>query len=218
IYSVAGTVTPAGTFRPASPESFEDDYDDVSLSELAGGHKLPATDDGRQSQGCEGSAGSTGLLAHHTGISPRSALLLGAAEPRGGRGCCGLATLYVLVALSFVAWGLLFALAVVKYMGIVAELELLRCNRSEHQASGRRADGSPADRLPAQRGAISGAPRPVLSQCLSGRGCRGCAAGWRLFGSSCYCFSDDTLSWADAARVCAGHGGHLVIVDSEEEQ
>ncbi|XP_077643808.1 CD209 antigen-like protein C [Lonchura striata] len=32
IYSVAGKIPPLGDFRPASPESFEDDYDDVSMA------------------------------------------------------------------------------------------------------------------------------------------------------------------------------------------
>ncbi|OPJ84831.1 hypothetical protein AV530_007053 [Patagioenas fasciata monilis] len=43
IYSVAGKMTPVGDFRPASPDSFDDDYDDVSLSESNRGPKLPAT-------------------------------------------------------------------------------------------------------------------------------------------------------------------------------
>ncbi|XP_066064604.1 uncharacterized protein [Chamaea fasciata] len=32
IYSVAGKMSPLGDFRPASPDSFEDDYDDVSMA------------------------------------------------------------------------------------------------------------------------------------------------------------------------------------------
>ncbi|XP_010084056.1 PREDICTED: CD209 antigen-like [Pterocles gutturalis] len=57
IYSVAGRMTPMGDFRPASPDSFDDDYDDVSMSESDRGCKPPATDGDLQSQRSKGGTG-----------------------------------------------------------------------------------------------------------------------------------------------------------------
>jgi len=45
-----------------------------------------------------------------------------------------------------------------------------------------------------------------------------CSAGWKIFEKSCYSFSTEMMSWADAKESCADQGAHLVIVNSELEQ
>ncbi|XP_071583171.1 LOW QUALITY PROTEIN: hepatic lectin-like [Heliangelus exortis] len=216
IYSIAGAMTPVGDFRPASPDSFEEDYDDVSMAELSGGLKEPKADEDLQSQKSKGGTGLYTLAGkHNLQILPQrvsSSLSLDSAshqtsklwdfspisppaEPRGGRGQShrtSLAILYLLVALSFVAWALLFALAVVKYREILVELELLRSNRSEDET--------------------------LALFCRSISDTRKCSAGWENFGESCYSFSTETTSWGEANQTCADQGAHLIIIDSEQEQ
>ncbi|XP_068277876.1 hepatic lectin-like isoform X2 [Nyctibius grandis] len=191
IYSIAGEVTPVGDFRPASPDSFDDDYDDVSLSDR--GHRPPVADEDLQSQKSKGGTGVYILAGKPASPNPSQK---GDTEPRGGGGrsrrVTSVAVLYVLVALSFVAWVLLFALAVVKQMEIMEELKLLRTNYSENQANALIC-------------------RSVLDN-------KKCSAGWKIFEKSCYSFSTETMSWPDAKESCADQGAHLVTVNSELEQ
>ncbi|KAM6226059.1 uncharacterized protein LJ264_015955, partial [Porphyrio hochstetteri] len=138
IYSVAGNVTPGGPFRPASPDSFEDDYDDVSLSETDHGHKpsLPMAEEDLQSQRSKGGTGVYVLAGNPSSPNPSQNC---DPKPLGDRtqGCrvTSVTILYALVALSFIAWVLLFTLAMMKYVEITAELKLLKSNYSENQAN-----------------------------------------------------------------------------------
>ncbi|NXW51004.1 CL17A protein, partial [Nyctiprogne leucopyga] len=222
IYSVAGEMTPVGNFRPASPDSFEDDYDDVSLSESDRGRKPPAADD-LQSQKSKGGTGVYILAGKPPSPNPSQK---GDPEPRSDRGqsrrMASVAVLYVLVALSFVVWVLLFALAMVKQMEIMEELKLLRLNYSENLANVRQ------ELLETQREQTrmrSGMHKyyeelqdVTALLCRSVLDGKKCSAGWKIFEKSCYSFSTETMSWSDAKEICADQGAHLVIVNSELEQ
>ncbi|NXF41571.1 CL17A protein, partial [Nyctibius bracteatus] len=215
IYSVAGEITPVGDFRPASPDSFEDDYDDVSLSDR--GHRPPVADEELQSQKSKGGTELAFLPAF---------LPAGDTEPRGGRGqshrMTSVAVLYVLVALSFVAWVLLFALAVVKQMEIMEELKLLRTNYSEDQASARQELSETRREHTRMRSGMHKYYEELQDItaliCRSVLDSKKCSAGWKIFEKSCYSFSTETMSWPDAKEICADQGAHLVTVSSELEQ
>ncbi|NWS50838.1 CL17A protein, partial [Probosciger aterrimus] len=206
----------------ASPDSFEDDYDDVSLSESDRGHKGPGQDEDQQSQRSKGGTGVY-ILAGKPGSphpSPKGT------EPKGGRGRSSrdtsVATLYGLVVLSFIAWGLLFALALVKQMEIMAELKLLRANYSENEANVRQ-ELSETQREQARMRSRMQSYYEELQDitvllCRSVQDNRKCWAGWRVFEQSCYSFSTKAMSWADANRTCADQGAHLVFINSELEQ
>ncbi|NWX42688.1 CL17A protein, partial [Steatornis caripensis] len=147
-------------------------------------------------------------------------------ETRGGRGqscrTTSVAVLYVLVVLSFIAWVLLFALAVVKQMEIIAELKLLRLNYSETQAN---VWQELSDTQREQMRMRSGMHKYYEElQDITALICRSvldskkCSAGWKIFEKSCYSFSTETMSWPDAKEICADQGAHLVIINSELEQ
>ncbi|XP_049667139.1 CD209 antigen-like protein A isoform X1 [Accipiter gentilis] len=259
IYSVAGKMTPVGDFRPASPDSFEDDYDDVSLSEMDRGHKTPVTDEDLQSQRSKGGTGVYILAGKPASpnpsqkgellltdaanphwrpqpdpdlgnwdSSPISLILLstGHSDPRGSRGqsrrVTSVTILYVLVALSFAAWVLLFALAMVKQMEIMAELKLLRSNYSENQANVRQELSETQREQMRMRTGMHKYYEEL--QDITALICRSvldnkkCSAGWKIFEKSCYSFSTERMSWLDAKEICADQGAHLVIINSEQEQ
>ncbi|PKK17352.1 CD209 antigen-like protein C [Columba livia] len=221
IYSVAGKMTPMGDFRPASPDSFDDDYDDVSLSESNRGPKLPATPEDPPR-----SKSSTGVYTLAGKPASPNPPQNGNTE-RGGaggrsRGATSVAILYFLVALSFVAWVLLFAVGLVKQMEMAAELKLLRSNFSESQADVRQ---ELRERQREQTRLRSGMQRQRQElQDIAALICRSvpdgkkCSAGWQIFEKSCYFFSSERANWADAGELCADQDAHLVIVDSEREQ
>ncbi|XP_028658789.2 C-type lectin domain family 6 member A-like isoform X1 [Erpetoichthys calabaricus] len=48
--------------------------------------------------------------------------------------------------------------------------------------------------------------------------CLLCSNGWHLFKSKCYFFSTDKRNWIFSRNECISKGGHLVIIESEEEQ
>ncbi|XP_067419551.1 C-type lectin domain family 17, member A-like [Emydura macquarii macquarii] len=48
--------------------------------------------------------------------------------------------------------------------------------------------------------------------------CRQCPPDWIWFQRSCYYFSESTKTWADAKAFCLEYTGHLVIVNTKEEQ
>ncbi|KAL4624099.1 C-type lectin domain family 4 member E-like isoform X2 [Arapaima gigas] len=52
----------------------------------------------------------------------------------------------------------------------------------------------------------------------SNRGCKACPPGWEFGVGKCYYFSNDSLPWNKSAGNCITMGGHLVIINSEEEQ
>ncbi|XP_048786039.1 uncharacterized protein LOC125686300 [Lagopus muta] len=132
IYSAAGKMTPVNDFRPASPDSFadDDDYDDVSVSGSDRGYKPPTSNRDLQRQKGAGGTGVYSLAGKPPSSNPSP---VGNPKPSSGCGWPSTTILYLLVALSFVAWVLLLALAVVKQVEIMAELELLRSNYSETQ-------------------------------------------------------------------------------------
>ncbi|KAM4643843.1 C-type lectin domain family 17, member A-like [Amazona ochrocephala] len=205
----------------ASLDSFEDDYDDVSLSESDRGPKPPVDED-RQSQRSKGGTGVYILAGKPASPHPSQR----GAEPKGGRGRssrdASIATLYVLVVLSFIAWGLLFALAVVKQMEITAELKLLRENYSATEANVLQ-ELSETQREQARMQTRMHSHYAELQDitallCRSVQEVRRCRPGWRSFAQSCYSFSTDAARWSDANRSCAEQGAHLVFVNSEAEQ
>ncbi|NXE16675.1 CL17A protein, partial [Lophotis ruficrista] len=221
IYSVAGKMTPMGDFRPASPDSFEDDYDDVSLSESDRGRK--AAEDELQSQRSKGGTGLGWIqkLGFLPNFSPAGDPARGGGRGRSRR-LTSVAVLYVLVALSFVAWVVLFALAMMKQMEIMAELELLRSNYSENEASARQ-ELSEMRREQLRMRSWTHKYYEELQDiavliCRSVVDSKKCSAGWKNFERSCYSFSTERLSWWDAKEVCANQGAHLVVVNSEKEQ
>ncbi|NXI95309.1 CL17A protein, partial [Psophia crepitans] len=223
IYSVAGKIAPAGDFRPASPDSFEDDYDDVSLSESDRGHKPADADEDLQSQRSKGGTGVYILAGKPASPNPSQK---GDPEPGAGRErsrrMTSVTVLYVLVALSFIAWVLLFTLAMVKYVEIMAELKLLKSNYSEDQANMRQ---ELSERQREQARMRSGMHKYYQElqdiaalMCKSVPDNKKCSAGWKMFEKSCYSFSTETMSWLDAKEICIDQGAHLVIVNSDSEQ
>ncbi|NXH14040.1 CL17A protein, partial [Bucco capensis] len=201
---------------PASLESFEDDYDDVSLSESGGARKAPVPKDGELE-----SQGGTGLYT--LARKPPSPPPPSSSSRKGARSkVTSVAILYILVAFSFVAWVLLFALAVVKHLELLEELKLLRSNHSENQA---RVWQELLDTRQEQARLRSGMHKYYEELqditaliCKSSPSRRRCSAGWKVLERSCYYFSSERMSWRDAQEICADQGAHLVVVDSEEEQ
>ncbi|KAL0970122.1 hypothetical protein UPYG_G00237470 [Umbra pygmaea] len=45
-----------------------------------------------------------------------------------------------------------------------------------------------------------------------------CSSGWEFFNESCYYFSKDKLTWEQSHYACIHDGGHLVIIQSQQEQ
>ncbi|NWS78556.1 ASGR2 protein, partial [Crotophaga sulcirostris] len=222
IYSVAGKMTPMRDFRPASPDSFEDDYDDVSLSESDRGHKPQVTDEELQSQKSKG-AGVYILAGKPPSPNPSQK---GDPESRGGKGQSRMATsvavLYVLVTLSFIAWVLLFTLAVMKQMEIMAELKLLRSNCSDNQDNVRQELAETQRKQTRMRSRMQKyyeELQDITEQiCIFMPKKKKCSAGWKMFEKSCYFFSIERMSWMDAEEICADQGAHLVIINSDGEQ
>ncbi|NWH79843.1 CL17A protein, partial [Piaya cayana] len=222
IYSVAGKMTPMRDFRPASPDSFEDDYDDVSLSESDLGHKAPAPDEELESEKGKGGPGR----CHQP--PPRGRIWPPPRDPesRGGGGrsrrATSVAVLYVLVALSFVAWALLFALAVMKQLEIMEELKLLRSNCSASQADVRQELAEARRKQTRLRTRLQSYYEEL--QDIAAQICpfiprhKKCSAGWTMFERSCYFFSAETAGWPEAEEICADQGAHLVVIGSEPEQ
>ncbi|NXP44534.1 CL17A protein, partial [Heliornis fulica] len=224
IYSVAGKVTPVGDFRPASPDSFEDDYDDVSLSESDHGHKPPVpADEDLQSQRSKGATGVYTLAGKPPSPNPSQNCDPKPIKDRErSRRVTSVTVLYVLVALSFVAWALLVTLAVGKHMEIVVELKLLKSTYSESQANmqqelleRQREQLRMRSRMHQYHKELQGIAALI---CESIPDKNRCLAGWKIFQKSCYSFSTETTTWEDAKEICLEQGAHLVIVSSELEQ
>ncbi|KAM6330426.1 hepatic lectin-like [Alca torda] len=223
IYSVAGKMTPMGDFRPASPDSFEDDYDDVSLSESDRGHKSPVPNEDLQNQRSKAGTGVYILAGKPASPNPSQK---GDLEPGGDRGqscrMTSVAILYVLVALSFVAWVLLFTLAMMKQKEIMEELKLLRSNCSENEANVRQELLETRRHQTLMRSGMHKYYEELQDMaaliCRSVHDDKKCSAGWKIFEKSCYSFSTETMSWSDAQEICTDQGAHLVIINSEMEQ
>ncbi|XP_075583570.1 C-type lectin domain family 17, member A-like [Pelecanus crispus] len=48
--------------------------------------------------------------------------------------------------------------------------------------------------------------------------CQRCPWGWAPFGGSCYLFAGGPRRWREAEGSCTAQGGHLLILDTPEEQ
>ncbi|XP_031413602.1 CD209 antigen-like protein A, partial [Meleagris gallopavo] len=220
IYSAARKMTPMNDFRPASPDSFadEDDYDDVSVSGSDRGYKPPTSSRDLQSQKEKGGTGVYILAGKPPSSNPSP---MGNPKPSSGGGWPSTTILYVLVALSFVVWVLLLALAVVKQMEIMAELELLRSNYSETQIHMLQEVSESRREQMWLRSGMRGYYREL--QDLAAQMCKvipdkKCLAGWKAFKGSCYSFSTERMSWREAKEICDDQGAHLVIINSGGEQ
>ncbi|XP_019898628.1 C-type lectin domain family 4 member E-like isoform X2 [Esox lucius] len=58
----------------------------------------------------------------------------------------------------------------------------------------------------------------VSSRTTDNLSATGCAIGWEFYNGSCYHFSDDKLTWEQSQYACIHDGGHLVIIESWQEQ
>nr|XP_046176247.1 asialoglycoprotein receptor 2-like [Oncorhynchus gorbuscha] len=47
---------------------------------------------------------------------------------------------------------------------------------------------------------------------------KSCSPGWEFYNGSCYYFSIGKLTWEQSQHACIRDGGHLVIVESQQEQ
>lgn len=56
----------------------------------------------------------------------------------------------------------------------------------------------------------------LSSSLPSGTEC--CPINWVEFGGSCYWFSRDGLTWAEADQYCQMENAHLLVINSREEQ
>ncbi|KAF6118035.1 C-type lectin domain family 4 member E [Phyllostomus discolor] len=45
-----------------------------------------------------------------------------------------------------------------------------------------------------------------------------CPSRWVHFQSSCYFFSTNTMTWSSSVKNCSNMGGHLVVINTQEEQ
>ncbi|NP_001290745.1 asialoglycoprotein receptor 2-like [Esox lucius] len=58
----------------------------------------------------------------------------------------------------------------------------------------------------------------ALNNLLKSVQARQCASGWEFYNGSCYHFSEDKLTWEQSQYACIRDGGHLVIIESHQEQ
>ncbi|KGL73151.1 C-type lectin domain family 17, member A, partial [Tinamus guttatus] len=228
IYSVGSKMTPVGSFRPDSPDSFadEDDYDDVSLSEPERNRRRLQVEEDLQSQRSKGGAGVYILAGKPAASSPTRAGI-SEAGAGAGRGCQekSVVTLYVLVALSFIMWVALFLLAVVKYSELSRELKTLSSNYSQsvlqEMAETQRGQARMRTRMDTYYQELQDITRgisPAALICKALPDSRRCSAGWKVFEESCYSFSTESTSWEEAEQICTDQGAHLVIVNTDQEQ
>uniref|UniRef100_A0A8C7MWX4 C-type lectin domain family 4 member K n=1 Tax=Oncorhynchus kisutch TaxID=8019 RepID=A0A8C7MWX4_ONCKI len=45
-----------------------------------------------------------------------------------------------------------------------------------------------------------------------------CSPGWEFYNGSCYYFSKEKMTWEQSQYACIHDGGHLVIIESQQEQ
>ncbi|KAL0961973.1 hypothetical protein UPYG_G00334060 [Umbra pygmaea] len=60
--------------------------------------------------------------------------------------------------------------------------------------------------------------RTLTSNNLTCGRCKVCAEGWVFHGGKCYFFSNEKMIWNKSRDQCVSKGGHLVIINSDEEQ
>ncbi|XP_039608012.1 C-type lectin domain family 4 member A-like isoform X2 [Polypterus senegalus] len=59
---------------------------------------------------------------------------------------------------------------------------------------------------------------PSQNLLTQGSKCSFCPDSWQLFNSKCYYFSNDKMDWNLSNYDCLSRGGHLVIIDTNDEQ
>ncbi|KAJ7991904.1 hypothetical protein DPEC_G00288700 [Dallia pectoralis] len=47
---------------------------------------------------------------------------------------------------------------------------------------------------------------------------KSCTEGWVSYGGKCYFFSTNLMNWTQSRDQCVSKGGHLVIINSQQEQ
>ena len=57
----------------------------------------------------------------------------------------------------------------------------------------------------------------VIINCILYKGVRKCADDWEYFDGSFYHFSTDEKNWTESRDACVTMGGHLVIINSQQE-
>nr|ACO13561.1 C-type lectin domain family 4 member E [Esox lucius] len=60
--------------------------------------------------------------------------------------------------------------------------------------------------------------RAAVAQMMENLTAIRCASGWEFYNGSCYHFSEDKLTWEQSQYACIREGGHLVIIESQQEQ
>ncbi|NWV56410.1 CL17A protein, partial [Daphoenositta chrysoptera] len=211
IYSVASKMSPVGDFRPASPDSFEDDYDDVSVSGSDRAGADPPSKGVYLLAGPPGSSRAPSLMDAED-AAPKSRDL--APNSRGAAGGCRTLVVIVVI-LGALAWGGLLAVVIGKQKEMLAELALLKSNLSGIWDSVRQEQTRLQFGIQQQQSELQQLSEQL---CRTLGSARPCQAGWRSHGKSCYSFSMESLAWGSARNACADLGAHLVVVNSELEQ
>ncbi|CAM4606430.1 C-type lectin domain family 17, member A-like isoform X1 [Lepidochelys kempii] len=229
IYLLSGGPAHASHVRSGSPDSFsnEEDYDDVSLSEM--GHqmqkRLPAYKDNTDvaSQRSKEGTGFYVLAGKPASSSlPRTADPIPGSNQGIGYRPKSIVTLYVLMGICFAMWAVLLSIAVVKYLEVSEELKVLNYNHSERLMNVVQdlADGrierkriqSDMNKSFKELWDLAASLCSVLPESIK------CAAGWKKFGKACYYFSNTTTDWMGAKQFCTDQNSYLVIVNNDNEQ
>ncbi|KAM9115582.1 C-type lectin domain family 17, member A-like isoform 2-T2 [Pangshura tecta] len=229
IYLLAGTPAHGSHFRSDSPDSFsnEDDYDDVSLTEMGDQmqKRLPAYKDNTDiaSQRSKEGTGVYVLAGKPASSSlSRTANLIPDSNQGIGYRPKSIVTLYVLMGICFAMWAVLLSLAVVKYLEMSEELKVLNYNHSERLMN---VVQDLADARIERKRILSDMNKSYkeLSD-LTASICNAlpepikCAAGWKKFEKGCYYFSNTSKDWMRAKQFCTDRNSYLVIVNNDNEQ
>ncbi|XP_066566453.1 uncharacterized protein LOC136753978 [Amia ocellicauda] len=65
---------------------------------------------------------------------------------------------------------------------------------------------------------LSGVYNALVKKPPENKVCNVCSVGWVYSNGSCYFFSTDSMNWTNSRDDCVRKGGHLVIIESKEEQ
>ncbi|XP_070595651.1 CD209 antigen-like protein C isoform X2 [Erythrolamprus reginae] len=132
--------------------------------------------------------------------------------------------LYVLVAIGFVTWIILFFLALEKYSEISNKIENLNLNYSEKFAKMRKdLDYIKTTQLKLQQNSnnmfteTEDILEPVCSQ-GNITTVPSCPFSWKRHRKDCYYFSIQKTNWTNALLNCINREGYLVSISSDEEQ
>ncbi|XP_030403350.1 C-type lectin domain family 17, member A-like isoform X2 [Gopherus evgoodei] len=212
-----------------SSDSFsnEEDYDDVSLSEMGDQmqKRLPAYKDNTDiaSQRSKKGTGFYVLAGKPASSSlPRTANPIPDSNQGIGYRPKSIVILYVLMGICFAMWAVLLSLAVVKYLEMSEELKVLNCNHSERLMN---VEQDLADARIERKRIMSDMNKNykelsdfTASICNALPEPIKCAAGWKKFEKACYFFSNMTNDWMGAKQFCTDQNSYLVIVNNDYEQ